>query len=401
MRKYLRIAHRVLGFWCAAIFVVVCATGGVYAFREEIARIVEPERYYVDAQVVATQRRLPIDDVIAKVEAETNARAETILIPGDERRTYNFLLRELSGRRGRALLCDVDPFTGEITGRGPNRSYPLVNKAMRRWHTRLNLPKEIGRPLVDFGTYFSIFLILSGVALWIPKNRSRLKARLTAKLTAGKRRAFFDLHNALGIYTAAPLLILAITGAALALGAKHGTLATPLRIDRGEAGQDVANNEATVETVATSDSTPVALEEILRRDFERSLKTGDVRLRLPVDQSEQAIRIERKSGGCWACSAPDVAYWDGVKGTLIAEKKLRDATFDEQTKALLREIHFGSAFGLGTKIIFGFASLAGAALAFFGIAIWALRDVAPKRKDRATNAAEIAKEKETDRTQTA
>ncbi len=344
MKKYLRIAHRVLGFWCAAIFAVVCATGGVYAFREEIARIVEPERYYVDAQVVATQRRLPIDDVIAQVEAETNARAETILIPSDQRRTYNFLLKELSGRRGRALLCDVDPFTGEITGRGPNRSYPLVNKAMRRWHTRLNLPKEIGRPLVDFATYFSIFLIVSGVAL--------------------------------------------------ALGAKHGTLATPLRIERGDSGQDVANEEINVETVATSGSATVALEEILRRDFERSRKTGDVRLRLPVDQNEQAIRIERKSGGCWACSAPDVAYWDGVKGTLIAEKKLRDATFDEQTKVLLREIHFGAAFGLGTKIIFGVASLAGAALAFFGIAIWALRDVAPKKKAQTANGADVANEKE-------
>lgn len=394
MKKYLRIAHRVLGFWCAAIFAVVCATGGVYAFREEIARIVEPERYYVDAQVVATQRRLPIDDVIAKVEAETNARAETILIPSDQRRTYNFLLKELNGRRGRALLCDVDPFTGEITGRGPNRSYPLVNKAMRRWHTRLNLPKEIGRPLVDFATYFSIFLIVSGVALWIPKKRSQLKARLTAKLTAGKRRAFFDLHNALGIYTALPLLVLTITGAALALGAKHGTLATPLRIERGDSGQDIANEEINVETVATSGSATVALEEILRRDFERSRKTGDVRLRLPVDQNEQAIRIERKSGGCWACSAPDVAYWDGVKGTPIAEKKLRDATFDEQTKVLLREIHFGAAFGLGTKIIFGVASLAGAALAFFGIAIWALRDVAPKKKAQTADDADVANEKE-------
>ncbi|MBQ9800792.1 MAG: PepSY domain-containing protein [Thermoguttaceae bacterium] len=394
MKKYLRIAHRVLGFGCAAIFAVVCATGGVYAFREEIARIVEPERYYVDAQVVATQRRLPIDDVIAKVEAETNARAETILIPSDKRRTYNFLLKELDGKRGRALLCDVDPFTGEITGRGPNRSYPLVNKAMRRWHTRLNLPKEIGRPLVDFATYFSIFLILSGVALWIPKKRSQLKARLTAKLTAGKRRAVFDLHNALGIYTAAPLLVLAITGAALALGAKHGTLATPLRIELGGAGQDVANGEVNVENASTSGATTVALEEILRRDFERSRKTGDVRLRLPVDRNEQAIRIERKSGGCWACSAPDVAYWDGVKGTLIAEKKLRDATFDEQTKVWLREIHFGAAFGLGTKIIFGVASLAGAALAFFGIAIWALRDVAPKKKTQTANAADIANEKE-------
>lgn len=86
---------------------------------------------------------------------------------------------------------------------------------------------------------------------------------------------------------------------------------------------------------------------------------------------------------------------------MIAEKRLRDATFDEQTKALLREIHFGAAFGLGTKIIFGFASIAGAALAFFGIAIWALRDVAPKGKSRTANDADVATEKESDKTQIA
>lgn len=259
----------------------------------------------------------------------------------------------------------------------------------------------MGTTVHDFATYFSIFLILSGVALWVPKKRSLLKARLTAKLTAGKRRAFFDLHNALGFYTAAPLLILAITGAALALGAKHGTLATPLSIERNNAGQDVANEDASAENAETSDVKSVALEEILQRDFERSRKTGDVRLRLPVNLAEDAIRIERKSGGCWACAAPDVAYWDGVEGTLIAEKRLRDASLDEQTKALLREIHFGAAFGLGTKIIFGVASLAGAALAFFGIAIWALRDVAPKGKERTKSETGVANDGEAVGTQNA
>ncbi|MBP3558260.1 MAG: hypothetical protein J6K20_11260 [Thermoguttaceae bacterium] len=122
-------------------------------------------------------------------------------------------------------------------------------------------------------------------------------------------------------------------------------------------------------------------------------------MRLPDDSNEQAIRIERKSSGCWACSAPGVAYWNGVQGTLIAEKRLRNATFDEQTKVLLREIHFGAAFGWGTKIIFGVASQAGAALAFFGIAIWALHDVAPKGKRRAAGDGEIAKEEEMERMQ--
>ena len=128
----------------------------------------------------------------------------------------------------------------------------------------------------------------------------------------------------------------------------------------------------------------------MRRDFARSRKTGDVRLRLPGDRNEQAIRIERKAGGCWACAAPDVSYWDGVKGVLIAEKKLSDASFEEQSKALLREIHFGSAFGLGTKVIFGFASLAGATLAFFGVAIWALRGDASKGKGKAGSALNAA-----------
>ncbi len=383
MKKFIRIAHRFLGFWCAAIFAVVCFTGAVYAFRDEIARFVEPERYYVDAQVVATQERLTIDETIARVEKATDARAETILIPANPRRAYNFLLNPLNGKSGRALLCDVDPYTGEITGRGPNRSYPLVNKAMRRWHTRLNLPKEIGRPLVNFATYFSVFLIVSGIALWIPARISALKSRFLPKLTAGKRRAFFDLHNVVGFYIALPLLTLALTGVALSLGAKHGTLATPLKIEREFASSDV-------------DVNPPTLEEILRRDFERSKKTGDVRLRLPDDLREQAIRVERKSGGCWACAAPDVAYWDGVNGKLIAEKKLSDAAFDEQSKALLREIHFGSAFGLGTKIIFGVASLAGAALAFFGVAIWALRgDGSSSKKEPAAVEESETSEKQT------
>lgn len=75
----------------------------------------------------------------------------------------------------------------------------------------------------------------------------------------------------------------------------------------------------------------------------------------------------------------------------------RDARRTDE-KILLREIHFGAAFGLGTMIILGVASFAGAALAFFGIAIWALRDVAPKKKAQTANDADVAKEKETDRT---
>ena len=51
-RKACRQIHYTLGWICSAVCAIVCVTGCLYLFRDELGRAVEPERYYVEARKI-------------------------------------------------------------------------------------------------------------------------------------------------------------------------------------------------------------------------------------------------------------------------------------------------------------------------------------------------------------
>lgn len=109
----------------------------------------------------------------------------------------------------------VNPYTGEVNGW--TKSYPFF-QTMRKLHRWLMDPpaykgaKSAGKVIVGVTTLVMVVILVSGVAIWVPRTRKALKNRLLVSCTKGWRRFWYDSHVSLGIYATLFLLVMALTG---------------------------------------------------------------------------------------------------------------------------------------------------------------------------------------------
>lgn len=88
-------------------------------------------------------------------------------------------------------------------------------RALHRW--LLDAPAQKGEPsagktVVGITTVAMIVILISGMIIWFPRNSRTLKNRLQISCTKGWRRFWYDSHVALGFYSTLFLLIMALTG---------------------------------------------------------------------------------------------------------------------------------------------------------------------------------------------
>lgn len=114
----------------------------------------------------------------------------------------------------------MDPYNGEVLSvKGANGSGYDFWDFIGMGHFSLWLPYNIGRYIVGYGTLVFVIVLISGLILWMPKNKKALKNSLWfnwRKQTTIQRK-MYDLHNILGFYAAFILIIICLTGMVWAL----------------------------------------------------------------------------------------------------------------------------------------------------------------------------------------
>ena len=63
-----------------------------------------------------------------------------------------------------------------------------------------------------------VFILISGLVIWIPRTRKALKNRLCVSCTKGWRRFWYDTHVSIGFYSTIFLLVMALTGLTWSFG---------------------------------------------------------------------------------------------------------------------------------------------------------------------------------------
>lgn len=75
-----------------------------------------------------------------------------------------------------------------------------------------------GKTVVGITTLAMAGIIVSGLVLWIPRNRRMLGNRFRVSCDKGWRRFCYDSHVVLGFYAALFLLVMALTGLTWSFG---------------------------------------------------------------------------------------------------------------------------------------------------------------------------------------
>ena len=78
--------------------------------------------------------------------------------------------------------------------------------------------KSVGKVIVGVTTLTMTLILISGLIIWIPKNRKALKNRLSVSCTKGWKRFLYDSHVSIGFYCTLLLLLMALTGLTWSFG---------------------------------------------------------------------------------------------------------------------------------------------------------------------------------------
>ena len=209
MKKVFRNIHLWLSVPFGLIITLICFSGTMLVFENEVMELCHRDLYYV-RKVKA--RTIPMDELMAKVSGilPDSVSITGISISSDPERTYQVSL----SKPHRASLS-VDQYTGEVKGRSGRTPFFLAMFKLHRWLLDSMKPDGgifVGKVVVGTSTLMFVFVLISGIVIWWPRTKRVLKNSLKITVGKGWRRFWYDLHVVGGMYTLVLLLAMAITG---------------------------------------------------------------------------------------------------------------------------------------------------------------------------------------------
>ena len=194
--------HLWTGIGIGLYLLMICLTGSVLVYRNELYRAFSPEPVIVvgsgesltpDALTAAARRIYPDDEVTNVRMGDTPNHAVEISLRG-------------GGETRRRLF---HPYTGEDLGDPLPVGY-RASAWMLDLHDNL-LGGRTGRKINGIGAFFFIVLSVTGAVIWWPGIRSWRRS-LTFDVRANWRRLTWSLHSAFGFWVMPFVLIWGVSG---------------------------------------------------------------------------------------------------------------------------------------------------------------------------------------------
>ena len=353
--------HRWLGLGLGAVFVLFGLTGSLLVFYVGIDEVIEPA---LAAAVPAPQVRSwqSVLDALQQAHPQRNRGWRIELLPeGRGLVTARYLKpAETADAFYKPLLVTVNPATGQVLA---NRFWgDFAATWVYDLHYML-LAGETGHTVVGVLGLLMLISIVGGLVLWWPR-RGHWRDALRLKLAGSRQRRHYDLHKLAGVGGGVVLLVLAATGAALALPdwvePPLARISTPLPMPSPKAtlqpGQPLLTLDQALErarahwpdSVPRWVDTPPAGSAIVR-----------VRLWLPGGPSERFPR--------------SYLWIHAQTGQVLAARDARQQSAGDAVLAWLHPLHNGEAFGMAGRVLAFVAGLLPLLLIVTGVQRWADR----------------------------
>lgn len=209
MRKLFRRIHLWLSVPFGLLISIICLSGAALVFETEITEGLHSERFYVEK---VGNEALPVDFLLKEVVTTLpdSVSITGVTISSDPERAY-----QVSLSKPRRASVYIDQYTGEVKAKSERGAFFLWMFRMHRW--LLDSMKSdggifIGKLVVGVSTLVFVFVLISGIVIWIPRSAKMLKNRLKIVTCKGWRRFWYDLHVSGGMYATVFLLVMALTG---------------------------------------------------------------------------------------------------------------------------------------------------------------------------------------------
>ncbi len=259
------------------------------------------------------------------------------------------------------LTVFVDPYTGKITGQF-NRRKSFFSTVEMLHRFLLAGKNSIGNTIVAFSTLFFLFILITGVVLWWPKNKKIMRQRLRYKWIGGWKRLTHDLHIVTGFYTSLFLLVIVFTGLIMTFPWANKLL---FAIAGSKPGFEQPKPPV---STYQSELKLLSVEQILAKNSSKIKDAASYSMRSPQDSTGTFSLNVLPKGAIE--TAGDIYFIDQFSGKIISIQKFSDKNSAQRARAFVKPIHTGSVYGLLTKIISFIVCLLSLIFPVTGVMMW-------------------------------
>lgn len=349
--------HSALGIAFAALIYIVCFSGTVLVFMNDLQRWEQP-----DAPVVGATSPEIISAALAAAyaQARTEGAVDDVFVMGpgvlsprlaihysDHAGGEGEWLADAQGRLAARIEAPWSEFIGEL-------------------HTSLHLPRTWGLMLVGLTGVALLSSLISGVL-----SHPRVFKDAFALRRGGSRRLQeADLHNRLGVWGLPFHVVVSLSGALLGLS----TLIIGVLALAAYEGNSEKAFAAVLGPMHGTDTTPAPVPDLaaMIRTVQSTAPAAEfVTARIQaIGTAGQVVHLGMKSPGYLPMA--NMYYFDGT-GKLTGDGGLEQGTIGQQILGALQPLHFGWFGGVPIRLAYGILGLALTVIAYNGVTIWLVR----------------------------
>jgi uncharacterized iron-regulated membrane protein len=403
MKIFFRNIHLYLSLAAGLVIMTCCFTGAVLVFEKELQEALNHDRYFVKQQNL----QLPIEQLVSSVKQKfPTAKISSVKIyPAAERSVeIGISMPQIENRakqggkeaskskiekgenkvgaqqKGKAAAAPagggrpshtvfVNPYSGEILELYSYReTFFYTMFSLHRW--LLGGDDSIGKIITGVSTLIFLFILLTGIILWWPRNKAILKQRLKIKTGASWKRLNHDFHIVLGFYSSIFLFIFAFTALAWSFKWFNDGIYT---VTKTSPKQPEAPH-----SVFVAGKAAINYDSAFIKISKKVQNVQFYTLRAPTDSvgifSASVLPIGAHE------SASDNYYIDQYTGEIIGTAKFSDKNLGQRVRSTFKPVHVGSIYGLPSKILAFIVCLLGVTFPITGTIMWLNRLKKNKKK---------------------
>lgn len=366
------IIHLWLGLLSSIVVFVMCLSGCLYSFKNQIIDFSNRDKVYISS----TSRQVRTPDQIQTEFLKQNKVVTSLLIPDDAGRSYVIGYKENNVDKS----TYYNQYTGQALGQadvGSGKFFDVVLDIHRNL-----MMGNVGRQILGAGVLMFCVLLISGLILWLPKKLKFLKQGLTVMFKAKFQRVNYDLHNTLGFYTFLMLFFIAVTGLYVTYPwVKNGLIVSlgGTSIDNiskdTDSGDDAFGGlledmlEKQDEKKNLKDSESASIDKILKLADQHLPYRAVTSIELPNKDNPRYVVIKTNTQNFLGMMLPDEVTFDKT-GVFKTKELFSDKPLNKQFTSLAKPLHTGEIMGLPSIILYFIVSLIGCSLPITGFLIW-------------------------------
>lgn len=345
LRQWLWKWHVLAGLITLPFMLLLCVTGVIYLFRDDLNLALYQDMMLVDK---SAQAHLSYDAQRIKAQSHTGLKVSRLIlnaIPADELAQWPnktpATAFQVKGKGRARHMVYVNPYSGEITGEVKQTDTFMYT--IRKLHGELLL-KKIGTLTVELVASWFVVLVLTGLYIWWPFRSGSIKGVFLVRTQQGTRVFWRDLHAVFGFWLS--VFMLAILAGGMPWTDVFGS---QLKWVQKHTDSGLPSTWRKVKIDANESAAPLSLEALVALSKPYNL-LGEIRITLPKT-SRDAVNVSNRS--MWLSDRKSL-HFNPHTGALIKAHHWDDVGVLMDLRMVFMQLHqgrYGLVSWLGVMIV--------------------------------------------------